>query len=80
LPFILAFGGLAWSQLLATFPIQKAAITALVLFVFLTQGGGTMTYIIRSSDSWMWSNSIVRTVNHDVRDIAWSFVLGKSAY
>jgi hypothetical protein len=77
LPFVFAFGGLAWSQLLRSRPLVKPAVAGLVIAVFLLQGGGTMTFIIRSGDDWMWNNNAVRTVNRTVRSMAWPVILGK---
>jgi len=80
LPFIFAFGGLAWSQLLKRRPNIKVAAATIILGVMLLQGGGTMTFIIRSSDTWMWPDPTVRRINHDVRSIAWPFILGRGNY
>jgi hypothetical protein len=80
LPFMLVLGGLAWSQLLRRRPNIKVAAAGLVLGVMLLQGGGAMTFIIRSSDEWLWPNRTVRTVNHTVRSAAWSFMLGRGHY
>lgn len=79
-PFIFAFGGLAWSQLLHRRPGVKVAAASLVIAVLLLQGGGTMTFIIRSNDNWMWPNATVRSVNRTVRSVAWPFILGKGIY
>jgi hypothetical protein len=80
LPFIFAFGGLAWSQLLQRRPNVKVAVATLVLAVMLLQGGGALTFIIRSNDDWMWPNATVRTVNRTVRSLAWPFILGRGNY
>jgi hypothetical protein len=80
LPFVFAFGGLAWSQILARRPNIKAGVASLVILIMLLQGGGAMTFIIRSSDDWMWPNATVRSVNRTVRSLAWPFVLGRGNY
>jgi hypothetical protein len=77
LPFAFAFGGLAWSQLLRKHPSYKTAFAGLVIGLFLLQGGGAMTFIIRSGDTWMWNNTVVRSVNRAVRSAAWPFIIGK---
>jgi hypothetical protein len=76
LPFIFAFGGLAWSQILRRRPAMRSIVASLMIGVLLLQGGGTMTFIIRSGDTWMWNNSVVRSVNRTVRSAAWPFILG----
>ena len=74
---LLALGGLAWSQILRRYPVAKTAVAGLVLAVFLLQGGGTMTFIVRSSDDWYWKNDFVRGVNRTVRDVVSPTILGK---
>jgi hypothetical protein len=77
LPFLFALGGISWSQLLRRWPGYKAVVATLVIGIFLLQGGGTMTFIIRSGDTWMWNNSVVQGVNRAVRSAAWPFIIGK---
>jgi len=80
LPFIFALGGLAWSYILRAKPTLKSVVASVVIGVFLLQGGGTMTFIIRSGDTWMWNNGTVRTVNRVVRSAAWPFIIGKGIF
>ena len=80
LPLLFALGGLAWAQLLRNKTAVKAFVASAVIAVFLLQGGGTMTFIIRSADTWMWPNPTVRAVNRTVRSIAWPFIAGKNVY
>lgn len=80
LPFLFAFGGLAWSQLLRSRTALKAAAASLVIAVFVLQGGGATTFLIRSNDAWMWNNDAVRSVNRTLRSAAWPFILGKGSY
>ena len=77
LPLLGMLGGLAWSQILRRYPVAKTAVAGLVLAVFLLQGGGTMTFIVRSSDDWYWKNDFVRGVNRTVRDVVSPTILGK---
>ncbi len=80
LPFLFAFGGLAWSQLLRQRESYKLAVASAVLAVLVLQGGGTMTYIVRSQDSWFWPNSAVVRVNRAVRSMAWPLIVGKKIW
>ncbi len=80
LPFCFAFGGLAWSQILHRHAAVKTAVASLVIALFVLQGGGTMTFIIRSADSWLWPNPTVISINREVRSIAWPVILGKKIY
>ncbi|HUB93239.1 MAG TPA: hypothetical protein VMB52_01935 [Verrucomicrobiae bacterium] len=77
IPFYFVLGGLAWSNILKHVPTGKIAIAALVSAVFLLQGGGTMSYIVRSDDSWYWPNSTIRRINGDIRAGASPFIIGK---
>ncbi len=78
LPFVFALGGIAWSQLLrGKWAALKPVAASLVIATFLLQGGGTMTYIIRSGDVWLWNNGTVRSVNRIVRSAAWPFIIDK---
>jgi len=54
----LATGGRKWVKLTCLF-------TILLLF---TQGGGVITHIVDSEDSWYWSNDSVQRINTTVRD------------
>jgi hypothetical protein len=78
--FIFAIGGLAWSQILAARSTAKTVIATVVIAVFLLQGGGTMTFIIRSGDTWMWNNGTVRAANRVVRSAVWPFIIGKGIF
>lgn len=76
LPLIFALGGIAWSQLLRAKQAYKAWVAAFVIVVFLLQGGGTMTYIIRSHNSWAWNNRMARSINGSVRGAVRPFIFG----
>lgn len=80
LPFLLAYGGIAWAHILQRRPNVEVLLATIVLVVMLLQGGGTMTFIMRSSDDWFWQNTTVITVNRTVRSIAWPFILGRGNY
>lgn len=80
LPFIFGLGGLAWSQLLRGKELIKVGMASAVIAIFLLQGGGTTTFLIRSSDAWMWNNRVVRATNHTLRSKLWPYILGKGSY
>ncbi len=48
---------------------QTAAKLLLAGFIIMCSawGGGALTYILRSHDSWYWNNAAVRTANHAVQ-------------
>lgn len=77
LPFFFALGGIAWSDLLGRRPAIKVWAVTAVLAVLLLQGGGAMTFIVRSDASWDWQNTFVQRVNGDVRTVVSPVILGK---
>ncbi|MEJ0073675.1 MAG: hypothetical protein WDN27_06445 [Candidatus Saccharibacteria bacterium] len=80
LPFVFVFGGIAWSQLLRRWQAAKVAVAVVVIAIFVLQGGGTMTFIVRSNDNWMWNNAAVRSVNRTVRRAASPLIIGKNVW
>jgi len=78
LPFIGLLGGFAWSDILRRLPAAKTSVAAIVLVVFLLQGGGAMTFIVRSNDDWYWPNETVRRLNRDVRAMVSPMIIGKN--
>jgi hypothetical protein len=80
MPFLFAFGGMAWASLLRSRQNYKNAFSGIVLGVLLLQGAGTMTFIVRSDDTWMWPNKAVRTVNRTVRNVVSPAIIGKNIW
>ena len=79
LPLIAALG---WRGFwLATKRLQsiRPAMAAIVLLCFL-QGGGLVTFIMRSDASWYWPNSTVIRVNDTARDILDPVIIQGSKY
>lgn len=69
LPLAMALAWRAWSYALARANTWvKPALSAAVLLLFL-QGGGVMTFILRSDANWDWSNNAVVQVNNAARKI-----------
>ena len=77
LPLFFGLSGLAWAQLLRRRPAIKTAAAMLTLAVFVLQGGGVMTYIVRSNDNWYWPNATLRRMNGDIRRVISPIVFGK---
>ena len=75
LPVIILLVGLAYSRLWRRKPVVKALAITVVLILFI-QGGGILTFILRSNDSWYWPNNVVVTINHAVRETLKPFVIG----
>lgn len=59
---------IAVSESLKKRPRLKIAVATLVL-ICLAWGGGALTFILRSNNSWYWPNQTVRTANADVRQV-----------
>jgi hypothetical protein len=66
LPLMMGVSVLAWNELLRTqYQLKYAA--ALVAVACMVWGGGLLTFILRSDDSWYWKNSTVRHSNYTIR-------------
>lgn len=75
LPAVIMLIGLAYSWLWRSRPALKALAITVVLILFI-QGGGILTFILRSNDTWYWPNSTVVTINHAVREALKPMVIG----
>jgi hypothetical protein len=67
-PLLFILGGLGVSELLKRRPDVRAGLAAAAIFC-LVWGGGALTYVLRSSDSWYWNSQPVRTANHAVQRV-----------
>jgi hypothetical protein len=66
LPLFMGLAVLAWNELIkARYQLKYAA--ALLAVVCMIWGGGLLTFILRSDDSWYWKNSVVRHSNYTIR-------------
>lgn len=75
LPLVFALGGLAWSGLLRSKAKEWAAVAVLV--IFLVQGGGAGTFIIRNDNNWLWQNKAVVSANTAAKKIVSPLVICK---
>lgn len=78
LPFLAAIimlAGLGFSELWKKRAIIKPLAVVVVAILFL-QGGGVLTFILRSDDTWDWPNDAVVRINHTVRETLKPFVVG----
>lgn len=67
LPLIILIAALAVHQLVRR-RAARLAIAVLVI-VCLSWGGGALTFILRSNDSWYWDHPAVRSANHAVKKV-----------
>jgi hypothetical protein len=79
LPFVLAFGAMAWSQLFGRRVIKYPLAILLIVFT-LFQGGGAETFLLRSHDEWFWDNATIRRANKDARSLVWYTVPYKDSF
>ena len=66
LPFLLLVGALAINEFCGRRAELKLALAS-VAALSLLWGGGALTYILRSEDSWYWPSPAVRSANHAVQ-------------
>lgn len=60
--------GLAISKLLGKSQTPKAVIATVAVVMFL-QGGGLLTFILNSDETWYWPNSAVVKINKEAKKI-----------
>lgn len=80
LPFMFAFLAMAYSTFISRMARKRAdayKVGLVVVTLLLTlQGGGVLTYIIRSDASWYWPNQTVKTVNTSVKRAVSPLIIG----
>lgn len=76
-PFIILAFGLAVARLLARWPRLRLGVAAAAL-VCLMWGGGALTYVLRSNDSWYWHSQPVYIINHAIQTALDPIVPGTS--
>lgn len=80
LPLAAAIAGSAFSIALRKTPRAKEILALLAVVLFL-QGGGFLTFIARSDNTWDWQNKTVVKVNNAARHITHPvLVRGKKTY
>lgn len=67
-PIIIVMVVVACNDILKKYKITKLSVLIVVLLLF-TQGGGTISYILRSKDFWYWGNAEVIKANHFAKKI-----------
>lgn len=67
LPLIFVWVGMAYARAMRRFTQHKPTIAVIILLLML-QGGGAMTYILRSNHTWYWHNQTIITINSELRD------------
>ncbi|MDL2362827.1 MAG: hypothetical protein QFB86_00400 [Patescibacteria group bacterium] len=77
MPFFILLSGLAVRCLPKMTFLRTTAVGLLVVLGF-AYGGGALTYILRSSDSWYFSHTPLKTVNHAVKRTLGPVILGQN--
>jgi hypothetical protein len=78
--FIGAIAGSAFSLSLKSSVAKKLIVAVLVLIMFL-EGGGLLTFIDRSDNTWYWDNGAVVKVNHAAKKLTSKLVVkGQETY
>ncbi|MDB5175956.1 MAG: hypothetical protein JWM81_814 [Candidatus Saccharibacteria bacterium] len=74
LPLVVLVCALAVQQAVSSRRLKVGlAIATIACFAY---GGGALTYILRSNDTWYWDNGAVRTANHAVQRVIGPVVPG----
>lgn len=78
--FVGAIAGSAFSLSLKSSVSKKVIFAVLVLIMFL-EGGGLLTFIVRSDNTWYWDNDTIVKVNHEAKNITSKLVIkGRNTY
>jgi hypothetical protein len=56
------------ADMLKNTPALKISLGAAIIFCFI-EGGGFVTFIMRSDPSWLWPNAAVQHTNNAARDV-----------
>lgn len=75
LPLVATLLAVGVSTLLKKRPAARNGLAALMLLIFL-EGGGLVSFIVRSNDAWYWDSQPVRSVNDTARMIVSPLVIG----
>ncbi|MEK7594935.1 MAG: hypothetical protein AAB436_04840 [Patescibacteria group bacterium] len=67
MPLLLLMAVASWNELLGRLRIVKLVLAATAILCLLW-GGGALTYILRSNDSWYWPGSFTRQANHAIQN------------
>lgn len=80
LPFVFAFMATAYSLALKKVASKKQSIAkatlALGVLALTLQGGGILTFAVRSDDNWYWQNPLARSLGRGLKDSAIPFIIG----
>jgi hypothetical protein len=82
LPILLLWApviGFALRAALSGYARLKILFAAAVLLLFL-QGGGVLTFILRSDEMWYWQNKTVIHINNGARQVLAPFIIEGSKY
>jgi hypothetical protein len=74
--------GMAYRELLqkARNALRAKAILSLVVFLLFLQGGGLLTFLIRSEQNWYWQDSTIIALNQAAQSIGEFFVIIKLSF
>jgi len=80
IPVLFLMAALGWKSISLAFAKFKAMqyrpLLAMVVLLFFLQGGGVLTFIMRSDSSWYWpGNSTVTKMNDTARSILDPFII-----
>lgn len=80
LVFLAAIIGSSFRYSLRSSVVKRTIFGVLILIMFL-EGGGLLTFIVRSDNSWYWNNSTVLKINDDAKKITSKIVIpGSKTY
>lgn len=81
LPFAFALMGAAYGILIRKFAADRQVVTykaglAVLVLLLTLQGGGILTFAVRSDTNWYWDNSFSQTLGNGLKNISQPFIFG----
>jgi hypothetical protein len=80
LPLVFALVGIAFKYLFRKRSQLFFVIFSIITILLMLQGGGALTYLLRSDSTWYWQNKTLINFNLTLKNITSSLIIGGKGY